>query len=456
MCNAKNMERQRDIYFFHKVNRKMKKTKKTNNPADYNEHDIISRRTKRQQEKIEKERQKTESNRKELFKKRVRNASEQKVPKTSRTKAYYRFSKNYPSVVDHEGFRENSSLKEKMSPKGIFALITAGFAVFILTFFVIQVGIELSEREISTPDNIPASTEEKGLTAVKLQDTFFISDSPQTIRDYIVGDAVVVDIKNEEGFIHIKDGKYTSKASSQTLDNVKEKITELENTGIKTIAYISCFKDNTKPYEYTGMETMTSAGYIFEDSAGDMWLNPFLELSQEFILSIIKNAVECGFSYILLDNVCFPSDFSVTAPYYQNTPDIKSKNDTLITFINKATALAGSEKIILNCDITGICAVSELPNEKYGGTLLSAESISYSLDMRADRQYTSHLKASEYFRYIEEMPLAFILDAGILARQELIKTKEAYVLFALTDTEDEKIPDYADKADIGNLIIMNY
>lgn len=433
----------------------MKKNKKKTNTGYSPETDIINRRKKRQKEKIETQRRKTEFKRMELFKKRVKNASEQKVPKTSRTKAYYRFSRNYPSAVDHDGFRENSNIKDKMSLKAIIFLIAGCFCVFVLTFFVVQLGIELSEKDIPQSENIPASIPQKGINAVKLQDTFFISDSVDKISEYVASDAVIIDIKNEDGFIHIKDGKYLSPSTAASSESVKDKITALEETGIETIAYISCFKDNTKPYEYTGMEIMTSAGYIFEDSLGDKWLNPFLEISQNFVLSVIKNAVDCGFSYILLDNVCFPTEFSVTAPYYQNTPDIKAKNDVLKEFLNKAVKEAGSEKLILNCDITGICNVSEIPNEKYGGTLLDNECISYSLDMRKDRQYTQQLKASEYFSYIEEMPLAFILDAGILARQELIKNKEAYVLFALTDTDDPKIPDYADKADIENLIILN-
>lgn len=434
----------------------MKKSKKTNNTADFNESDIISRRTRRQKEKIEIERKKTELNRKELFRKRVKNASSQKVPKTSRTKAYYRFSKSYPSEVDREGFRENKAVHDKMTPKSIIVLSLCCIFIFTITFLAVRTGIELSERDIPADETIPVSAPEKGIDAVKLQDTFFISDTTDKIREYVASEAVVIDVKNEEGFIHIRDGKYLSPSTAETVESVKEKISELEAAGVKTIAYISCFKDNTKPYEYTGMETMTSAGYIFEDSLGAMWLNPFVEITQDFVLSVIKNAADCGFSYILLDNVCFPTEFSVTAPYYQNAPDIKAKNDALISFINKAVTEAGSEKLIINCDITGICSISELPNEKYGGTLLQSDCFSYSLDMRTEKQYEPHLKSSEHFSYIEEMPLAFILDAGILARQELIKSKEAYVLFALTETDDPKIPDYAEKADIENLIIMNY
>lgn len=433
----------------------MKKNKKKTETAYSPESDLISRRTRRQKETLERERLKNERNRNTVFKKRVNDASVQKVPKTLRTKAYYRFSKSYPSVVDHEGFRENKTGREKLSKKGCIILLMSCICVFTVTLFAVLLGIELSDKNTPPSENISSETAAGGINAKKITDEYFIENTAAQIKDSLSGTALLIDVKNEDGFVHMANNTYKSSSSSAEIEKLKEKLAELEAAGIKTVAYISCFKDSVKPIEYSGMEIMTSSGELFKDSEGALWLNPFSSAAQDYILSVIESAADSGFSYILLDNVCFPTAFSVSAPYYQNSPDINAKSNTLKSFINKAVRAVGNEKLIINCDITGFCNISELPNDKYGRTLLGTDCISFCLDLRSSKQYTEQLKNSEHFRYIEEMPLAFVLDAGILAREELVKNKEAYVLFAVSDDEDTRTADYIAKAGIENIILTN-
>ena len=75
----------------------MKKKNKKNKNSPEIASDKLQGKLKRHQEKLAKEEQKREKSRNALFRRRVREASEKKAPKTLRTKAYYRFSKEYPS-----------------------------------------------------------------------------------------------------------------------------------------------------------------------------------------------------------------------------------------------------------------------------------------------------------------------------------------------------------------------
>ena len=169
------------------------------------------------------------------------------------------------------------------------------------------------------------------------------------------------------------------------------------------------------------------------------------------LLNIIKKAHEGGFSYIILDNICYPTDFSVSSPVY-SSGTAAEKNTALISFINKATLAAGNEKIITLCDISGFAPLSQIPNEKYGATLLDASCIAYSIDLRQEKQYTEQLKNADAFKYIEEMPLAFILDAGSLAKKQLQTKKEASVVFAFIDKDLADAPLFINHAGIENII----
>lgn len=435
----------------------MKKKKKKQDNLISPSTDVLRSREKRQKEAAERAKKISEKKRNELFRRRVRSATEHKALKTVRTKAYYRFSKDFPSVVDHEGFRENTPEKEKLSVKGRIALLFCCTVVFLAALFGTELLIDLSEKEIAPAVTPPSEESLKNTDALRISPEFFISHTAEEIKEAVSCNTILLDIKNEEGYIHLSGDTYSTDKSLTVQEKLSEKLTELKNThGIDTIAYISCFTDNTKPYEYTGMEIKTSLGEFFRDDDRNLWLNPFSELSQEFLLSVIKTASDCGFSYILLDNVCFPTAFSVKAPYYGEDITEENRNEALISFINKAVETAGEEKIIINCDITAFLEISDLPDEKYGGELLSSDCISYCIDFRTAKQYSEQLKHSEIIQFIEEMPLAFIIDGGTLAKKSTESAKEAYSLFALTDTDDEKTKDYISRSGIDNIILFNY
>ena len=112
----------------------------------------------------------------------------------------------------------------------------------------------------------------------------------------------------------------------------------------------------------------------------------------------------------------------------------------------------GSDKLIVCCDITAFTAISAVPDDRYGGVLLNTGCISFCLDMRRDRQYEIQLENSDMFRYVEEMPLAFILDAGALAVKALGEQKDAYILYSFIDSDVEEAAVYAEYAGIRNII----
>ena len=433
----------------------MKSKKKITENPNITVADKKSGRLRRYRERLEKENREREKRLNALFRKRVNSASEKKAPETVRTKAYYRFSAEYPSRVSPDGFRENIAEKKKMTVKAKIFTAVVCILVFVFTLTALEAGLQLSKRESADTIPEPVFAEEQKINAMFIPaDEFRDKTAPEITEAARSGgyDTVLVEFKSEYGYVYFYTGAFVGASADRIIPGAADKLKEIIDNDINCIAYISCFKDSVAASSLSGMEVLTSAGGLFTDSTGNMWLDPYSDAAGDYLVGIMQKAVEAGFSAVMLDNVCFPSEFYTSSPVYLSYADGDTKNGALTEFINKASAAVGSDRLIVCGDITAFTEISSLPDDKYGGTLLSTDCISFCLDLRADRQYTAQLENSEMFGYVEEMPLAFILDAGSVAAKALGEQKQAYILYAIVDGNVSGASQYADYAGIKNVI----
>lgn len=432
----------------------MKQRKK--NTEKINNTDLLRpSRALRRQEKLENEKRNNEKSRNALFRKRVREASEKKAPKTLRTKAYYRFSSEYPSELSPDGFRENKTEKSSMSPKKRIFTALACVLVFFLSLLTVQTAAEISKRSSEEEYTAPADTASASLSFYHVRPDDLSSKTAEELISEIKAtgcNTAVLEFKDEYGYVYFNINSFVGSSADKKISTAWDTLNSLNGAGISTAAYISCFKDTVAASSLSGMETKTSSGSIFKDKENACWLDPFSGDACTYVLDVIKKASEGGFSYVLLDNVCYPYDYSSSAPAYGLSAGAAEKNSALISFINSAAAAVGKEKIITLCDISGFAALSQIPNEKYGGTITDSSCIAYCVDLRKEKQYSVQLDNCEVFNYIEEMPLAFILDAGALAKNRLLKDKEASVIFAIIDKNTEDAAEFSVHAGIDNII----
>ena len=433
----------------------MKKKKMITENPNISRPDKKNGRLLRYREKLEREKLDREKKRNALFRKRVRSASEKKAPETVRTKAYYRFSSEYPSVVSPDGFRENIPVKEKMTFRTKIVISVFCVLVFVITLIALETGIQLSLREPATQVPGPVISEEQKINISFISAEELRGSTASALSERLKqkgSDSALIEFKSEYGYVYFDTGSFVGASADRKIDGAAKKVKELNDLGIKCIAYISCFKDSVASSSLSGMEVLTSAGSLFADSDGAFWLDPYSETAHDYLTGIMKSAVSAGFSAVMLDNVCFPSEFYLSSPVYLSCEDGDTKNGALTQFINKAAAAVGADKLILCCDITAFTAISSVPDDRYGGTLLGTDSISFCLDLRRNRQYEIQLENSDMFRYVEEMPLAFILDAGALAVKALGEQKDAYILYSFIDSDVEESAVYAEYAGIRNII----
>lgn len=431
---------------------KKKKNNNTNLPSLASEKTSFIYR--RRQEQLEKEEKRKEKSRNALFRKRVRDASGKKAPKTLRTKAYYRFSSEYPSTVTPDGFRENKAEKKPLSAGKRLLIIFSCILVFSASFLLANIGMNFSKREIPGSAGIPDSTESSSVAALRISyDELLYNDAAyieQKLKDENCNTALF-EFKSEYGYVYFDVKSYTGGSADKRINHAWDTVKALSDKGITCAAYISCFKDNAAVYS-DGFGTLTASGNTFIDKNNASWLNPFSDAADNYLLDIIKKASDGPFNYIILDNICFPTEYSSSAPSYGNTVSNNNKNLCLISFINKAVAAAGADRLVIVCDISGFTVLSSVPNEKYGDKLISSDCRIFCLDVRPEKQYEIQLKNCEYFNYIAEMPNAFILDAGALASKEMKEEKEASAIFAITSKENTESDEYIRYSGIENII----
>ncbi len=433
----------------------MPKKKKISEKLNITTPDHKQNQLKRHREKLERESKRQEQKRNELFTKNVTSATEKKAPVTLRTKAYYRYAKDYPSDVTPDGFRENFPVKKKMSRKAKLILLAVCIFIFVSTVTVIQTGIELSKKPPQEGNDTPVIAPSESLTALHFAPSEFASKSAEELKselDSAGANSCVIEFKDEYGYVYFDVNSFIGASADKKTDNAWDKVSYLSENGISCIAYVSCFKDTVAASSLSGMEVKTSSGTVFTDSSLSCWLDPFSSATSEYLTSLMVKAIDGGFAYVLADNICFPTEFSVAAPVFSVTADTENKNSVLLSFITEISNAVGTDKLITMCDVSGFAKISDTVNEKYGGAIIDTKCIAYCIDTRSEAQYEQLLNTSDVFKYIEEMPLAFILDAGSLASKSVTETKEANILAAVIDKSLEKADVYVRYAGISNII----
>ncbi|MBQ3537372.1 MAG: hypothetical protein IJA39_02235 [Clostridia bacterium] len=431
----------------------MKKKNKKNKNGPEIPSDKLKGKLKRHQERLAREEQKKEKSRNALFRRRVREASEKKAPKTLRTKSYYRFSKEYPSAVTPDGFRENKPEKEKLSAGKKLLAVICCIAVFCLSFLAIETAFVISERDISDGKGGQQTDTAELRTAVHFTADKLRNLSAQDILselDAHGADTAVFEFKDEYGYVYFDINSFTGASADRRIPEAETKLRELKENGISCIAYISCFRDTAAASSLAGACLKNTMGSDFIAADGSAWLDPFAEASVTYLTDIIKKAAEAGFDNILLDNVCFPPAGNAEPGYSGDASSAEKKNAVLIDFINKASSEAGKDKIIVMSLISGINQVTDAPSEKYSGLLTSADCEGFAVDLRTASQNNEITENSHYFSYVDEMPEVFILDALSLAKTSLKDTdRKLTAIVDSTLTETEKL---AEISDIYNII----
>ena len=243
----------------------------------------------------------------------------------SHTKGYYRFSKEFPSVTDSDGYRDNDLIVNSPAKKASVRrrLIAVSLFVFVVTFFAASVCFSMSDIPVKQQQETVTGETEKvvlsGYKAVCLKGEILSRSSAESVISELLVygvNAVIIDFKDATGNFYFKPSITVSgEAIHNASDNAQKIVKEFQDADISVIARFSCFADdiyartnqNEAAFVSTGAdESSTDAIWYSGGEDSHAWLNPYSVEVQYYLRVTAQDVEDMNVDGILFDNVQLP------------------------------------------------------------------------------------------------------------------------------------------------------
>ena len=119
--------------------------------------------------------------------------------------------------------------------------------------------------------------------------------------------ALILEMKSPQGTLGwVAQSSLAARAevNAQT-QGINSALLEWNQGEVYTIARVTCFRDNTMPYNFNDMALRASYGN-WRDELGLRWLNPDSQTARDYLIGLCAELAELGFDEILLDCYGFP------------------------------------------------------------------------------------------------------------------------------------------------------
>ena len=299
--------------------------------------------------------------------------------------SYYTFSKEYPAGNIEINHKRKKNKARRKTWLRILLLLICFVAVMALSFFLVDLGLKYSNKEIAKAE--PAAETEETLTLLssggvkglympydKLSDKKFIKDFIKEIQRKDCN-SVVIDFKSADGHIVYSSlSQYALLGKCAVYDNetVRAAIDQFRSSSIEVIARVFCFEDPL----IASLDPTLAVKYLntdvpwldkLEDEGGKPWLNPYSSKARNYIKEIVSEIYKFGVGGIILESVCFPEGDNIESAVFSGEENGVPRNELLRNFI---TSIRNSVKpdcfVILGTAAQDVISVNDL---KYSGTV---------------------------------------------------------------------------------------
>lgn len=320
--------------------------------------------------------------------------------------SYYGFRRDYPGE-SNQYTRQGKRVRKEKALR-ITGICLVFCALFVVSYFVMSVMIDISNRPIIDPtqeiqqgvQNItqeeqttePVQAEQKALKAVWVSDSVLKSeDSVNSFIEKVASqgiNSVVIDFKRENGTL-----AYTSTATDaakigsdkKVVADLSKKLELFKQANMSVVARVCCFKDPLAPVElregavhYLNTDGLWYNNYV--ESGGEPWLNPYSQVAQDYLISIIKEVNAMGVDSIMLDYVQFPSGYALNLATFDGESEGAGRNETLLKFIDSVKSTVGRDKTVI-VSMTGDGALNG-NSQYYDGSLMDSDASVVAPDLR--------------------------------------------------------------------------
>ena len=375
----------------------------------------------RRQSRREESRRTDEREKRSVFRRRLRGASGKKAPYTLRTRAYYRFSREYPGVADRNGFRENAPDRRRLRRLRILGVILA-VLVFCGSYTVARAlrGVSAQPPE-ETAAAEPAAAYEPAVRILRVSREELAGETPQRILEKVRAagcNAALFELKDDDGRMLLYTGETLLPGTDGIVPGEEDTFACLKKAGVTLVGSVSCFLDNTAPAYAPEMAVLKSgSGDVWKDAAGNTRLNPFSAAASEYLLDVVRAAAGAGFEMLVLRNVDFPAQTGVAPASFPGEFDgTATRSGALLSFVSAVVKNAGEAKVALMEPCGAFDAAATNSEPLYGGNLLATAAGTLCVDARPSLQKRNAVIGDEVFFDAAGLPFPFVLAAGEFAR----------------------------------------
>lgn len=208
--------------------------------------------------------------------------------------------------------------------------------------------------------------------------------------------AVVIDVKNDDGFVTYSMSSETVERLGSTVRYVKDMpalVELLHSKDIYVIARIVAFRDPHLAEAKPEWSVHRTNGSIYYDSSGLAWVNPYKREVWDYLAEIATVAAEDGFDEIQFDYVRFSTEIGAGEVDYGEDSATVSKTEIINEFTNYIYGKLSPLGVAVSADVFGTIIDNENDSRIVGQDYAA---IGRNLDVICPMIYPSHYASGVY------------------------------------------------------------
>jgi len=217
-----------------------------------------------------------------------------------------------------------------------------------------------------------------------------ISDPILKLRENTQLNALVIDVKNDQGLLLFSAPSTDSAHDDTRTKKLQDLLARLHHDGLYTIARIAVFKDGLLAQSHPEMALRADDGSAVHEDDRIEWVNPQSKAVQDRNIAIAVEAARIGFDEIQFDYVRFPA---MTAPA-RAAQDEEVRRATIRDFLAQARVALTSYNVFIAADVFGYSCWD--PNDTNIGQKLEdiAPAVDYICPMLYPSSFRNGIPAS--------------------------------------------------------------
>ena len=185
--------------------------------------------------------------------------------------------------------------------------------------------------QLTTPSPSPTNTPEPeaDFRGVLLPAAALTDGTAQSQVDSNGGTAAIFSMKGTDGALGYQ--SQTTLGTSSEQEGINEAIQTLNGGELYTVAWLSCFRDNTLPWNNRALGIHSNSGN-WRDDESIRWSSPAVESVRTYVAQVCGELAGLGFDELLLDNCGFPTRGTVSYIKSDSNYDPDTLTQTMETF----------------------------------------------------------------------------------------------------------------------------